>query len=98
MSWKDLEQTGKQTSEAKKKAKEQAQKEAELSKKFYRVFSSDDGKVVFDHLFRKFVLENDTPLNAQNIEYEAGYHAGEAGAIKYLTHRMSQATQSNEYD
>ena len=74
-----------------KKAEELRVRQQELNNKFYRLFNTDDGKVVFQHLFDSFVMKNDTPLDAQNVEYEAGYHAGEAGVIKYISQRMSNS-------
>jgi len=91
MSWSDIELAGKTKEERRKIAEDRKAKSEELSKKFSRAFNSDDGKVVFEHLFQRFVLDNDTPLNAPNPEYEAGYHNGEAGVIKYITHQITKA-------
>lgn len=90
MSWSDLEN---KSDESKKLSKEYKSKQVELNKKFYRTFTSDDGKVVLDFLVNHFIMENDTALNAQNIQYEAGYHAGEAGLVKYILKRISNATE-----
>ena len=68
-------------------------KAIELDKKFNRVFNSDDGKVVFEHLYQQFVMNNDTPLDSKNVTYEAGYHAGESGVIKFIIHKISNATK-----
>ena len=47
-------------------------------------------KVVED-LTRKFLLDNSTDLNAQNVEYEAAYHNGEAGVVRMIVHYIQQA-------
>lgn len=91
MSWDDIESADNRVEQI-KRAKEQKARDVELAKKFNRVFTSEDGKVVFEYLFKRFVLDNETPLTATNIEYEAGYHAGEAGVIKFMSHQMSKAT------
>lgn len=75
----------------KAKAAEHKQKQDELNQKFWRIFNSDDGKVVFEHLFQTFIMRNETPLDSANIEYEAGYHAGESGVVKYISQRMSNS-------
>ena len=94
MSWSDLDES-KQSKEAKEKqAKERLAQDIEIAKKFNRMFTSDEGAIVYQYLFNRFVLENETDLNSKNIEYEAGYHAGEAGVVKFITHQMSKAMRS----
>ena len=51
MSWSDLEN---KSDESKKLSKEYKAKQVELNKKFYRTFTSDDGKVVLDFLVNHF--------------------------------------------
>ena len=91
MPWNDIESKSKPQIE--KLSKEHKAKLVELDKKFYRAFTSDDGKVVLDHLVNTFIMTNETQLDAKNIEYEAGYHAGEAGLVKYILKRISNATE-----
>ena len=91
MSWDDIDKASK----AKKdlgglKERKQAE-QAELAKKFNRVFTQGDGKEVFDYLFNKFVINNDTPLGSPNINYEAAYHNGEAGVLKFIASQITKA-------
>lgn len=93
MSWSELDLTKEKVREQ-VEARRQAEEAAiELAKKFYRVFNSDDGKVVFQHLYQRFVTDNNTPFSSENINYEAAYHNGEAGLIKYMANQISKATQ-----
>lgn len=91
MSWDELEKTKANSKEAQEKRERLRADRNELAKKFNRVFSQGDGKEIFDHLFQLFVLNNDTPLDSKNVTYEAGYHAGEAGVIKYITSQITKA-------
>jgi hypothetical protein len=89
MSWDKL-TTENQSTEAIQKQKEEAQRIARLT---HRTFSTDDGQELLAHLTNHFVIHNDTPLNATNIEYESGYHAGEAGVVRWIIHQMQRAEE-----
>jgi hypothetical protein len=91
MSWDEINKAGVVSDEIKGQSKAKLAYEVEIAKKYARIFESEDGKVVFEHLFKRFVMDNDTPLNSQNVTYEAGYHAGEAGLIKFITYQMTKA-------
>ena len=93
MSWSEIDGTGKTTQEKELQAKERLAQDIEIAKKFNRLFGSEDGTVVYQYLFNKFILENETPLTATNVEYEAGYHAGESGVIKFIAHQITKATR-----
>ena len=88
MSWEKLELD---QEESNKKKAEIREKQVELAKAYHRCFSTDDGFKVIEDLSRRFLLDNNTPLNSQNINYEAAYHNGEAGAIKFILHLVRQA-------
>lgn len=93
MTWNDIDTTNETREQAEGQAKERQAQELELCKKFKRVFSSQDGQAVFNHLFQKFVMQNATQLNAPNPNYEAAYHNGESGVIHYITNKMTKAGQ-----
>jgi len=93
MSWSELDLTEEKVREQVEALKQSEEAAFELAKKFYRVFNSDDGKVVFQHLYQRFVTDNHTPFSSENINYEAAYHNGEAGLIKYMANQISKATQ-----
>jgi len=87
MSWSDLDDLN----GADAYQKQAREKQAELARLFHRVFSTDDGRKLLEHLTHKFVFNNDTPFTSQNIEYESGYHAGEAGVVKMIIHQITAA-------
>ena len=83
MSWEDLDK--------KPDNKKQLEAAATLAQIYAVTFSTDSGKKVIEDLTNRFIMSNDTPLTAQNPEYESGYHSGEAGVVKYLIHQMTAA-------
>ena len=91
MSWDDIDGASKSKEELEKIKKEKNAQALELAKKISRLFSSDDGKVVYQHLFEKFLLQNDTEESAQNIEFSAGVTQGEINVIKYITSQFNKA-------
>lgn len=75
--------------------KKREEKDAELkaiAKKFKNVFDSGDGKEVFQFLFDRFLINNDTEINSPNVNYEAAYHNGEAGVIKFIISQINRAS------
>ena len=86
MSWDDINDAPNKTG-----AKEGQAKAESLAKQYAICFSTDAGKAVLTHLVNSFIMESDTNLAAQNIEYEAAYRNGEAGAIKYILHKIKRA-------
>lgn len=87
MSWDNL------NSEKPQQVKEAQEKQIALAKNYAHCFSTDAGKAVLDHLVNTFIMSNDTPISSPNIEYEAGYHAGEAGLVKMILNQMKRAQQ-----
>lgn len=63
----------------------------ERAKAYHACFRTDAGQKVLQDLTSMFIMNNSTSLTATNIEYEAGYHAGEAGAIKYIMTLIQKA-------
>jgi hypothetical protein len=90
MSWENLEIDQEKANKSKAQIRE---KQVELAKAYHRCFSTDDGFKVIEDLSRRFLIDNNTPLNSQNINYEAAYHNGEAGAIKFILHLVRQAEE-----
>ena len=91
MSWNELDAATVNTDKADKQVKEKRAEASELAKAYNRCFESDDGKKVFAHLNQRFVYNNDTPLNAPNVNYESAYHNGEAGVVKFILNQINQA-------
>jgi len=67
------------------------EKQLGLSKAFKRLFSTKDGQKVLDNLSERFIYNNNTPLDAININYEAAYHNGETGVIQYCHAQIAAA-------
>ena len=85
MSWQDLELDQDNAQESRDAIRE---KQTELAKAYNRCFNTDDGSKVIDDMTRRFLLENNTSLSAQNINYESAYHNGEAGIMRYIIHQI----------
>lgn len=80
--------------DSKEKLEEQRLKQLALAQQCHRVFSSEDGQEFLAHLTNHFVIHNETSLSSPNITYESGYHAGEAGVVKYIIHQMQRAEEA----
>ena len=87
MKWDELDVSGDAMQANNSAAKE---RRTALIRDYARAFSTDEGQRVIEDLTAKFIYTNDTPLNATNINYEAAYHNGEAGVIKYIINIISQ--------
>lgn len=96
MSWEDLEGDNLSPEEKQEKAKkinaEKMQQASDLAKLYNRCFTTDDGIKVMAHLTNMFVFNNTTPLDADNPEYECGYHSGEANIIHFIINQIKKAT------
>ena len=90
MSWSNINQST-DSDLAKKQAGIHRQNASDLAKSYHRVFTTDDGQRILSDLTRRFVYDNDTSFGSANIDYEAAYHNGEAGVIKFLINQMKQA-------
>ncbi len=91
MSWGSIKNIQFGADEAKQQGKERQADAAALAKCYAAVFRTEQGKKVLADLTNRYIMNNDTPLNATNITYEAGYRNGEAGIVKYLIHQMNIA-------
>ena len=90
MSWDNLE-SKKEATHEQKLAQE---RQLALSKAYKRLFSTEDGKKVLGDLNQKFIYNNNTNLEAVNPNYEAAYHNGESGVVKYCHLQMGLAEQT----
>ena len=89
MSWKNIDRA---SSEAKSQyAEEQRIKTIELARAYNGCFSTPEGKKVLEDLTSRFIYSNDTPFESQNVNYEAAYHNGESGVVKYVINLIQQA-------
>tara|TARA_R110000751_G_scaffold285373_1_gene389675 strand:+ start:199 stop:474 length:276 start_codon:yes stop_codon:yes gene_type:complete len=88
MSWQDLEVDRDNAQKTRDAIRE---RQTELAKAYNRCFGTDDGAKVLDDMTKRFLLENNTSLSAENINYEAAYHNGEAGIMRYIVHQIQQA-------
>lgn len=91
MSWEDIHSATSTKEEATKANKLRRQEAAELAKDYHACFNTQSGQRVIEHLTKSFLFDNDTPLQAVNIEYESAYHNGETGVIKYILTEIQRA-------
>ena len=90
MTWTDLDEMG---GGSKEYAAQARQKQIDTAKLFYRVFNTDDGRKLLEFMVQKYIMSNDTPFNSENIMYESGYHAGEAGIVKMIVQQITMAEE-----
>lgn len=81
--------------EAKKLHEQQKRKHRDLAACYARTFGTEEGKKVMQDLFDRFVINNDTNLASANINYEAAYHNGEAGAIKFISQMVARGHRND---
>ncbi len=67
------------------------QDDEDLAKAYYRLFKTDDGVRVINHLANTFIFNNNTPLSSANIEYVSAYKNGESGLVKYILSQIAIA-------
>jgi len=90
MTWENIDHLS-DSKAAKKQAELRKRNANDFAKAYHRVFTTDDGARILSDLTKRFVYDNDTSFGAENINYEAAYHNGEAGVIKFLINQMRQA-------
>ncbi len=90
MSWVDLDKPV-NTEQAEKYKAESQQKQSDMAKAYHRLFNTDDGKRVLADLTAKMLYNNDTDFTSVNVNYEAAYHNGEAGAVKHIINQIRKA-------
>ena len=90
MTWENIDHLS-DSKAAKKQAELRKRNANDLAKAYHRVFTTDGGARILSDLTKRFVYDNDTSFGAENINYEAAYHNGEAGVIKFLINQMRQA-------
>lgn len=91
MTWDQIDKASVDAEASSKRNEEYRQKTLELAKAYSKCFSGADGKRVLEDLSGKFIYGNDTPFSSPNINYEAAYHDGEAGVVKFIINQMQHA-------
>jgi hypothetical protein len=94
MSWDQLEAARVDPEERERQANKQREDMEALTKAYSRCFSTEDGIRVMEDLGKRFIMGNDTPFDAKNIEYQAAYHNGETGAIKFIIEQITRASRT----
>ena len=90
MSWTNIDDP-ELAKQAKKESEIRKQNYRELAKKYHRVFTSEDGQSILSDLTKRFIYDNDTQFGSTNINYEAAYHDGESGVVKFVINQIKQA-------
>jgi hypothetical protein len=91
MSWKEIEKASVDPGASSKKNAEKREQAAELARAYNRCFTTEEGKRVLSDLTARFIYNNDTSFASDNVNYEAAYHNGEAGVIKFVINQMQHA-------
>ncbi len=95
MSWTDINESS--SPEVKEKATKTAaakkQHEVDNARAYARCFSTDDGKRVLADLTNRFIIHNNTPMDANNINYVAAYKNGEKGVVNVIINQITRAEQ-----
>lgn len=91
MSWDEINASNFNTDAAQKANEAARYKAAELAQAYHRCFGTDDGKRVLADLTQRFIFQNATPFGSPNPNYEAAYHNGESGLVKFLINQVQQA-------
>jgi len=91
MSWDTINQAATDAKGAKVANAEKRKAAAELAQAYNQCFSGDIGKRVLDDMTQRFIFNNYTPLGSANPNYEAAYHNGESGVVKFIINQIQQA-------
>lgn len=90
MSWDDLDVSQEQANETRERMRE---KQVETAKLFHRCFETEEGQKVIQDLLTRFILDNSTPFNSPNVNYESAYHNGEAGVVRFILNQIRLAEE-----
>ncbi len=91
MSWDTINQATTDAEDAKVVNAEKRKAAAELAQAYNECFSGDIGKRVLEDMTQRFIFNNYTPLGSSNPNYEAAYHNGESGVVKFIINQIQQA-------
>jgi hypothetical protein len=91
MSWDTINQATTNAEDAKVVNAEKRKTAAELAQAYNECFSGDIGKRVLEDMTQRFIFNNYTPLGSANPNYEAAYHNGESGVVKFIINQIQQA-------
>jgi hypothetical protein len=90
MSWSEINQSA-DPDAAKKQEAIRRQNASDIAKSYNRAFTTEDGQRILSDLNKRFLYDNDTSFGSANINYEAAYHNGESGVIKFILNQIAQA-------
>lgn len=62
-----------------------------LAKTYHRLFNTSDGKAILADLTKLFIMENDTSLEATNVNFESAYHEGQSNVVKSIIGQLQRA-------
>lgn len=85
--WSDLD--GKKPDE---RIEEHREKATALAKNYARCFETEHGQKVLEDMVNSFIMDNGTSLSSPNVNYEAAYRNGEAGAVRYILNQIKRAS------
>jgi hypothetical protein len=91
MSWEDISKVTTDSGQAQAANAEKRKAAAELAQAYNECFSGDIGKRVLEDMTQRFIFNNYTPLGSANPNYEAAYHNGESGVVKFIINQIQQA-------
>jgi len=93
MSWDKInDASSREAKEAASKAQaERKEAVVALSKRYARCFSTEDGRAVLADLTNNLIINNNTPMDAVNINYMAAYKNGEKGVVNMIIHQITTA-------
>jgi|TARA_R100001224_G_scaffold86575_2_gene55677 hypothetical protein len=91
MTWTDIDKTSLDSQGANNQNAERRREAAELAQAYHRTFQSKDGERVLEDLTKRFLWNNDTSFGSDNVNYEAAYHNGETGVVKFIANQLQQA-------
>jgi hypothetical protein len=91
MSWDTINQAITNAEDANVVNAEKRKTAAELAQAYNECFSGDIGKRVLEDMTQRFIFNNYTPLGSANPNYEAAYHNGESGVVKFIINQIQQA-------
>jgi hypothetical protein len=92
MSWETLD-TADANLDFRKRIDDQRAAEQARAKLYSRLFESEDGQKVMADLTERFVIGNSTALGAVNVNYEAAYHNGESGVVRWIIQQLRLAKE-----
>ena len=91
MTWTDIDNAPLDAKAATDQNAERRREAAELAQAYHRLFQTKDGERILEDLTKRFLWNNDTSFGSPNVNYEAAYHNGETGVVKFIANQLQQA-------